>query len=317
MSAKIEMNELHWLLAITQSIDVGVVVLDRDYRVQVWNSFMENRSGVQPRDALNRTFFELFPEVNKVWFRRKVESVVTLGTPAFTVWEQRPYLVRFRNYQPITAQQDYMYQNSTFLPLRSTNNEIGHICVVIYDVTEVACNRLLLQASNQKLQQLSSTDRLTSLYNRGHWEEALKLEYAKFSRYGHVAALIMFDIDHFKQVNDTYGHPFGDQVIQRVASVAKDMVRDADVLGRYGGEEFAVLLPGTDQEGGRILAERLREAIEAAEVFFEGERVAFTVSLGVAQLTAEVAEYKQLIERADRALYASKKGGRNRVTVYE
>jgi diguanylate cyclase (GGDEF)-like protein len=118
-------------------------------------------------------------------------------------------------------------------------------------------------------------------------------------------------------VNDTYGHPFGDQVIQRVASVAKDMVRDADVLGRYGGEEFAVLLPGTDQEGGRILAERLREAIEAAEVFFEGERVAFTVSLGVAQLTAEVAEYKQLIERADRALYASKKGGRNRVTVYE
>jgi diguanylate cyclase (GGDEF)-like protein len=317
MSAKIEINELHWLLAITQSIDVGVVVLDRDYRVQVWNSFMENRSGVQPRDALNRTFFELFPEVNKVWFRRKVESVVTLGTPAFTVWEQRPYLVRFRNYQPITAQQDYMYQNSTFLPLRSTNNEIGHICVVIYDVTEVACNRLLLQASNQQLQQLSSTDRLTSLYNRGHWEEALKLEYAKFSRYGHVAALIMFDIDHFKQVNDTYGHPFGDQVIQRVASVAKDMVRDADVLGRYGGEEFAVLLPGTDQEGGRILAERLREAIEAAEVFFEGERVAFTVSLGVAQLTAEVAEYKQLIERADRALYASKKGGRNRVTVYE
>jgi diguanylate cyclase (GGDEF)-like protein len=317
MSAKIEINELHWLLAITQSIDVGVVVLDRDYRVQVWNSFMENRSGVQPRDALNRTFFELFPEVNKVWFRRKVESVVTLGTPAFTVWEQRPYLVRFRNYQPITAQQDYMYQNSTFLPLRSTNNEIGHICVVIYVVTEVACNRLLLQASNQQLQQLSSTDRLTSLYNRGHWEEALKLEYAKFSRYGHVAALIMFDIDHFKQVNDTYGHPFGDQVIQRVASVAKDMVRDADVLGRYGGEEFAVLLPGTDQEGGRILAERLREAIEAAEVFFEGERVAFTVSLGVAQLTAEVAEYKQLIERADRALYASKKGGRNRVTVYE
>jgi diguanylate cyclase (GGDEF)-like protein len=317
MSAKIEMNELHWLLAITQSIDVGVVVLDRDYRVQVWNSFMENRSGVQPRDALNRTFFELFPEVNKVWFRRKVESVVTLGTPAFTVWEQRPYLVRFRNYQPITAQQDYMYQNSTFLPLRSTNNEIGHICVVIYDVTEVACNSNRLQASNQQLQQLSSTDRLTSLYNRGHWEEALKLEYAKFSRYGHVAALIMFDIDHFKQVNDTYGHPFGDQVIQRVASVAKDMVRDADVLGRYGGEEFAVLLPGTDQEGGRILAERLREAIEAAEVFFEGERVAFTVSLGVAQLTAEVAEYKQLIERADRALYASKKGGRNRVTVYE
>lgn len=317
MSAQIEINELHWLLAITQSIDVGVVVLDREYRVQVWNSFMENRSGVQPRDAISQTFFSLFPEVNQGWFRKKVESVVTLGTPAFTVWEQRPYLVKFANYQPITAEEDYMYQNTTFLPLRSINGEVGHICVVIYDVTDVAVNRRLLQSSNVQLQQLSSTDRLTGLYNRGHWEESLKLEFARHSRYGHAAALIMFDIDHFKRVNDTYGHPVGDLVIQRVAAVAKALVRDADIIGRYGGEEFAILLPGTDKAGGAILAERLRVAIEAEEVFHEGGRVPFTISLGVADLNSPAKEYKELIEWADQALYASKKGGRNRVSVHE
>ncbi|WP_213880562.1 diguanylate cyclase [Pseudomonas sp. dw_358] len=316
MSAQIEINELHWLLAITQSIDVGVVVLDRNYQVQVWNSFMENRSGVPSRDALNHSFFALFPEVSDSWFRKKVESVATLGTPAFTVWEQRPYLVKFKNYQPITAQEEFMYQNTTFLPLRSVTSEINHICVVIYDVTDVAVNRRQLQSSNLQLQELSSTDRLTGLYNRGHWEESLKLEFARHSRYGHAAALIMFDIDHFKRVNDTYGHPVGDVVIQRVASVAKALVRDADIVGRYGGEEFAILLPGTDKAGGRILAERIRAAIEAEEVFHGGARIPFTISLGVADLNSPAKDYKELIEWADQALYASKKGGRNQVSVH-
>lgn len=317
MPRPIELDEFHWLLAITQSIDVGVVVLDSDYQVQVWNTFMENRSGVAPNKAIGATFFDLFPEVDREWFRRKISSVVTLGTPAFTIWEQRPYLVRFKNYQPITGQEEFMYQNTTILPLRSTDSEIKHICVVIYDVTDVATNRRQLQASNQALQKLSSTDRLTGLYNRGHWEEALKLEYARHCRYGHQATLLMFDIDHFKRVNDTYGHQVGDRVIQRVADLVRAHIRDADLAGRYGGEEFAVLLPDTDREGGRMLAERLREAVEAELLEHQGEQVRFTISLGVADLGRPCNDHQQLIEWADQALYASKRGGRNRVTVYQ
>src|SRR5471032_509504 len=98
MNDQFDVKELHWLLTIAQSIDVGVVVLDRDYQVQVWNTFMENRSGRVPDEACNQSFFSLFPEVNEAWFRRKVDSVMTLGTPAFTIWEQRPYLVHFKNY---------------------------------------------------------------------------------------------------------------------------------------------------------------------------------------------------------------------------
>lgn len=247
MTETIDLNEFHWLLAIVQSIDVGVVVLDREYRVQVWNTFMENRSGVQPKDAQNRNFFSLFPEIDRQWFSRKVESVATLGTPAFTVWEQRPYLMRFKSYQPITGQEEFMYQNTTLLPLRSPDNRINHICLVIYDVTDVATNRHQIQAANAQLQLLSSTDRLTGLYNRGHWEGSLKAAYARHQRYGNALSLVMLDIDHFKQVNDTYGHQAGDKVIEQVAALLHEHVRESDVAGRYGGEEFGVVLSDTDK----------------------------------------------------------------------
>lgn len=316
MSEISKFNELHWLLAIVQSIDVGVVVLDREYRVQVWNTFMENRSGRQPHEVQLQSFFSLFPEVEENWFRHKVESVVTLGTPAFTIWEQRPYLVRFKNYQPITGQEEYMYQNTTILPLLGTNGSIGHVCLIIYDVTNVATNKQQLQAANLQLQQLSRTDRLTGLNNRGYWEECLKHEYARHRRYQSMAALVMFDIDHFKRVNDNYGHPAGDKVIQAVAEVVHGQVRDTDYAGRYGGEEFVILLPDVDSAGARQFAERLRQSVEALLVTYEGQSIPFTISLGVADLSHPLQDYPQLIERADQALYAAKQGGRNQVRVY-
>jgi diguanylate cyclase (GGDEF)-like protein len=172
-----------------------------------------------------------------------------------------------------------------------------------------------LLSVNDQLQKLSSTDRLTNLYNRGHWEEMLKLEFARHLRYGHNAALIMFDIDHFKRVNDTYGHPGGDKVIQCVADIVRDHIRDVDVCGRYGGEEFAILLPDTNKAGALILAERLRQAIEEVNVVHEGQVIRFTISLGVADLALSANDHKALIEWADQALYTSKKAGRNQVTV--
>lgn len=317
MTETIDLNEFHWLLAIVQSIDVGVVVLDREYRVQVWNTFMENRSGVQPKDAQNRNFFSLFPEIDRQWFSRKVESVATLGTPAFTVWEQRPYLMRFKSYQPITGQEEFMYQNTTLLPLRSPDNRINHICLVIYDVTDVATNRHQIQAANAQLQLLSSTDRLTGLYNRGHWEGSLKAAYARHQRYGNALSLVMLDIDHFKRVNDTYGHQAGDKVIVQVAALLHEHVRESDVAGRYGGEEFGVVLSDTDQAGARIFAERLRQAVERLLVQYNGQDIRFTISLGVADLSTPANDHAELIARADQALYTSKKTGRNRVTVHD
>ncbi|MFO3674321.1 diguanylate cyclase [Pseudomonas protegens] len=313
MPKRMDFSELHWLLAVVQSIDVGIVVLDLECRVQVWNSFMENRSGVPSKQAIDQSFFELFPEVERPWFTRKVGRVVALGTPAFTIWKQRPYLVHFNNYQPITGQGEFMYQNTTLLPLRSSNSEIHHVCLVIYDLTDVAINSLALQKANQQLQHLSRTDHLTQLYNRGHWEQRLQFEY---SRHGSSIALLMLDIDHFKSINDRHGHQAGDAVIKRVSELIHQHVRDSDVAGRYGGEEFAILLPHTDLAGARTLAERLRQSVEEQEVIHNGQAIAFTISLGIACLDRPARDHRCLIEWADQALYASKRTGRNRVSTY-
>ncbi|HCP05354.1 MAG TPA: diguanylate cyclase, partial [Pseudomonas sp.] len=262
MADTFDINELHWLLDIVQSIDVGVVVLDRDYNVEVWNSFMENHSGVSAEQASRHSLFELFPEIDQSWFTHKVETAVMLGTRAFTIWEQRPNLVHFKSYQPITGLADEMYQNVTILPLRSATGKTDHVCLIIYDVTGVAVNKRQLESANTKLQELALRDGLTGLLNRRYWESCLEREFARHQRYDSPVSLVIFDIDHFKRVNDTYGHQTGDEVIRSVAEITSRLARETDFAGRYGGEEFVVLLPGTHLEGAAQFAERLRQAVE-------------------------------------------------------
>ncbi len=316
MSEQLAFKEFHWLLAIIQSIDVGVVVFDLDYRIDTWNSFMENHSGQSARDVYKKSFFQVFPEINESWFRRKVEQVLTLETPLFTIWEQRPFVVRFRTYQPITGQEDFMYQNTTLLPLVSISGQIQHVCLIVYDVTSIAVSRKHSLLARQELEQLSRTDRLTGLNNRGYWEEELKREFARYRRHGSMLSLLMLDIDHFKTINDTHGHQVGDRVIQALARLISDNIRDIDIAGRYGGEEFVILLPNVESAGASLLAERLRRKVSALEVVHDQLQLGFTISIGVADLFEPCARYDQLIERADHALYESKRGGRNRVTVY-
>ncbi|TWI46335.1 diguanylate cyclase (GGDEF)-like protein [Pseudomonas duriflava] len=314
----IELDDLHWMLDIVQHIDVGVLVINRAYEVEIWNSFMENHSGVLPSEAQGRQLFDLFPDMDRDWFRYKVESVAMLGTPMFTIWEQRPYLIRFKNYQPITGMEDHMFQNVTILPLHDTRGNVGHIGVIIYDVTRVATNTRQLQSVNSQLEELSRTDRLTGLFNRGFWEECLTHEFARHQRYRCNVSLVMIDIDHFKKINDTYGHPGGDKVIQALAALIGRQVRTTDRAGRYGGEEFVVLTTETPCSGAQVFAERLRQQVELLTVEHEEHTIRFTVSVGVAEsdLSQPLDTYGALIECADQALYQSKHNGRNQVTVY-
>ena len=316
-SSKIELSEVHWLLDMLQSIDVGLVVLDRNYCVQVWNGFMMNHSGLPPQQVIGQPFLKLFPDVPGDWFRRKVESVRLLKNRAFTTWEQRPYLLRFKNYRPITGAAEYMYQNITFIPLTSITGEVEHIGVVITDVTDIAIGQRDLEAANQELGHLSRTDRLTQLNNRGYWEESLEHEFRRLKRTHRPGTLVMFDIDHFKKVNDTYGHPAGDEVIRQTAAMLRQTMRTTDVAGRYGGEEFVVLLVETPAVGAHTFAERLRAAIAALTIRHDQHEIRYTISLGVAEVSMQLETPKQWIECADRALYEAKHGGRNCVRQYQ
>jgi diguanylate cyclase (GGDEF)-like protein len=313
---KPEIKEFHWLMDMVQTIDVGLIVIDRDCQIQVWNSFMQNHSGKPPHAVIGHNLFEQCEDINEAWFRRKVESVVLLKNRAFTTWEQRPYLIRFKNYRPITGTAEYMYQNVTLIPLLSADSSVNHVGIIIYDVTDMATSKLQLQKANAELQSLSRTDMLTGLNNRGYWEEQLAHEFLRAKRSKRPSCLVMFDIDHFKKVNDNYGHPAGDEVIRVTAAQLNSCKRVTDVAGRYGGEEFGVILIDTDATSAKIFTERLREKIEQSSVVHEGKSIAYTISLGIAEFDETITDYTQWIERSDKALYKAKQGGRNRSVIY-
>lgn len=171
-----------------------------------------------------------------------------------------------------------------------------------------------LAQANQKLYQLAITDPLTGLYNRRHFFEAAQEQIVEAQRSAAPLSVMMMDLDHFKQVNDTYGHLAGDHVLQAFAQRTLACVRAADVVGRYGGEEFALLLPETTLEQAVELGECLRAAIATEPVMSEGVPIAITVSVGVAQYPqGEALSSDELFHLADQALYAAKEGGRNQV----
>lgn len=312
----LDIREFHWLMDMLETIEVGLVVLDREYQVHVWNRFMENHSGVAASRVRDRNIFELFPDLPADWLKRKMETVLLLNTRTFSSWEQRPYLFRFRNYRPVTGTESFMYQNITICPLASADGSVQHVCVLIYDATDTASSRRGLERANEQLERLSQTDRLTGLTNRGAWENLLVSEFERFRRYKHDCAVVMFDIDHFKAVNDTYGHQVGDDVIRFTAQTLRHNLRQTDIGGRYGGEEFGVILPETDERGARIFCERVREQIATAVVETHGHEIRFTISLGIAMLDPAIPDYLHWLEASDKALYEAKENGRNQVRLF-
>lgn len=174
-----------------------------------------------------------------------------------------------------------------------------------------------------KIYRMATVDALTQLFNRNYVLEALENEFKICKNTKRALSLIYYDLDHFKSVNDKFGHNSGDQVLREIASVVKNVIRKDDVLGRFGGEEFIIILPRTDLKTAAELAERVRKACEEHVIQLEIEGpggkkpLAYkqTISVGVAQFQDNMAGTKDFLETADKGLYSSKQGGRNRVTV--
>jgi diguanylate cyclase (GGDEF)-like protein/PAS domain S-box-containing protein len=168
-----------------------------------------------------------------------------------------------------------------------------------------------------EVQRLATIDPLTNVYNRRFFFERAQKELRRSVRYHNPMTIVMLDIDHFKAVNDQFGHPCGDEVLRRVADVCRSSTRNFDVIGRYGGEEFILLLPETGLEGAIATAERIRVEIERLKIIMHNGRIGVTVSVGIASLGVENTELDQMLSQADQALYAAKQGGRNRIEIYK
>ncbi len=187
----------------------------------------------------------------------------------------------------------------------------GRYIGMVLDITEQVAHREALERKNVELERLSTTDALTQLANRARTEALLAQEVHRYERYGVGCAVIMLDIDHFKQVNDTCGHAVGDQVLRELASLMREHTRLTDCPGRWGGEEFLIICPDTDLEGAHRLAENLRHRIEKVKFAVIGHR---TCSFGVAAIRPGD-QVGALLKRADDALYRAKNNGRNQVVV--
>lgn len=192
-----------------------------------------------------------------------------------------------------------------------------HLTRIIINTLEKARLMREVQEAHKKMAELSIMDELTGLFNRRYFKGALQQEWSRARRYGTDLVLCILDLDHFKGVNDQYGHSAGDLVLTKVGRMLRDWTRQTDVACRYGGEEFAIILPATRIDSARTMSERFREAVAGQTFSHGGRSFQLTVSIGMAAISDDgIQTVKDLIDRADDALYQAKRGGRNRVVQY-
>ncbi|MFQ5596235.1 MAG: diguanylate cyclase, partial [Anaerolineae bacterium] len=264
--------------------------------------------------------------------RVPVDSIALISQ---TIHQARPRLLEDparTGILPPTWTEPFGAQRILFVPLVSHDRAVGVMTLDQADAQPVftpeqidlACTigaQVAVSVENARLyarvQKLAITDSLTGLYNRRGLFEFGRREVERARRFGRPLAAIMFDLDHFKRVNDTYGHATGDQVLAGLAARCRQALREVDLLGRYGGEEFAVLLPEIELADAGQVAERLRQSTAQAPFATDQGLMEITISLGVAPLDDECADLEALLQRADQALYAAKEAGRNKVCRFE
>ena len=168
-------------------------------------------------------------------------------------------------------------------------------------------------AYHEEIYRLTTIDGLTQIYNKRYFLETIEREMGRAQRYRRDLSLIMFDIDHFKKINDTYGHLAGDYVLKQLAAVIKSRIRREDILSRYGGEEFSIILPEIDTYNAMQFAEKIRRLTEKSVFRFEDTEIPVTISIGVTSLTPDTTDPTEFVKHADEKLYEAKEQGRNRV----
>jgi len=291
---------------VFDAINIGIVILDREMKVKKWNRWMEIHSGIDSDKIVDSLIYDYYPDLETTKFKRNCKSVFSFGNFCFFSQKVHNYLFPFKSSGYLDSDFEYMQQNCAMGPLRNENNEIEYIFMYVQDVTEVAIYE-------HKLVEMNVKDGLTGIYNRRYLESKLKEEFSRHKRYTRSFSFIMFDIDHFKHVNDEYGHQCGDYILQSVCSRVTSIIRNIDIFARYGGEEFCCMLPETALEGAVQVAERFRKAIEEQENKYNDFNIKVTISLGVSELREEISSPDILMKKADDALYRAKNEGRNRV----
>jgi diguanylate cyclase (GGDEF)-like protein/PAS domain S-box-containing protein len=302
-----------WISAILTGIsDYAVVSLDRHGCMDDWNPSIGRVTGFDRAALLGQSYAMLYsnggttPERALDLLREADENGWSLDDG----WRKKADGTRF-------------WGNAMIYPLRTLTDRqpidagpaagqdtgAPAYCLVIRDITDK-------RDATENTRKSMACDHLTGIANRRTFFEAAELELARWKRLPRPVSLILFDADHFKNINDSHGHPAGDSVLCHLAATLTATFRECDVVARIGGEEFAVLLPSTTQEQAVLVAERLLRAVESGVVEVDGVRIRYTVSGGVATMNVSIIGLDDMMKRADQALYAAKNSGRNRVASW-
>ncbi len=296
----------------------GLLVLDAKKNIALANAAFAEKVGREPADLTGKHVEELpwkleangngdgcFP-----WDRPEVQKTLATGMPLALDIDgksERNFMV---NSAPVLAEDGSprgllaSFDDVTELEAQRTE--------LIESMKELRRSREEIQKQNHELQRLATRDSLTGCLNRRAFFEEFESNWSSAKRYGHPLACVLVDVDHFKSINDTYGHSVGDKVLRKVSDTLMEGCRKSDVVCRYGGEEFCVMLPFVDLAGARIAADKLRQAIEEMSV----DKVKVTASFGVSTTAEDAGDPQELLDQADKCLYVAKRNGRNRVVCF-
>lgn len=285
----------NFLADVIEHSPAATYVKNREGRYLLVNRQHEEVTGLSRAQVLGKTDAELFPEADAEAYRRVDLEVMASGG---TIEAE----------EVVRSERGESFFLSVKFPTRNSANEITGICGISTDITPI-------KHYQKELERLSQFDELTNLFNRRHFISLAKHELNRSSRYRSKLSVMMLDIDHFKRINDGHGHKTGDLVLANIGKQIGDTLRNSDIAGRMGGEEFAILLPETDLEQASILAERLRKQV--AETWLDigdGRTLNCTLSIGLATKSDQQIDLENLLHQADTALYAAKNSGRNKVS---
>ncbi len=283
----------------------GIFFVDTDSRITYWNKGAANLTGYSSADVHGRNYCEIFKPLDKHGNQlcdtttcpiRKVLDTSTLSELEAYICHKEGHLI------PISIR---------IAPVR----EVDRHCVVAVEIHNSGSPRYIMRQRLEELQELAMHDPLTGIANRRFVEISLTARLEELKRYGFTFAIMFIDVDNFKQVNDLYGHTVGDRILKMISTTIANSLRSFDVIGRWGGEEFVVLLVNIQPEVLVNLANRLRRLVEKSQLTMEsGEKIRVTVSVGTTLADLEDTT-ESLLERADKLMFESKRNGRNMITL--
>jgi diguanylate cyclase (GGDEF)-like protein/PAS domain S-box-containing protein len=299
-----------WLNAIvTGATEYALVSLDHEGRINDWNESIRRLTGFEREAVIGRPYSIFYP-VDATTPDRVLDRLHDADESGWSLddgWRTRADGSRFWGsamIAPLRPPEDDLVGDAA-----TPENLEPAYCLVIRDITDK-------REASENVRKATACDHLTGLTNRRTFFETAEVELARWKRSPRPLTLIIFDTDHFKAVNDRYGHPAGDVVLRHMADTLCATFRECDIVARLGGEEFAVLLPSTGMDAALEGATRLLKIIESQVVVVDGVEIRYTVSGGIAEMATDVTGLDALVKRADKSLYAAKNAGRNRVACW-